>query len=398
MGLNFFHFFLASCFVAPLRGLSPRIISLSRVQERHSAYNAVNTFGWANDSYESAQIYPSAVEIPPFGTTFAAQTAKLLIVTTAFLSNHFPHRLTELSGAVNSIATQIKMDPTIEHMFSKECWMNGNRSLCGRYLIINEWAESMEAPDSESQNKTRTVAAQLEKVHTQLMDEDIAHEVVQKAKKRKGQAESLNLVLARLPEYEYWFNVEESWHMRVPEVSILPTLLEFMDSHPQVDTLGSQGGRGWDTHSLTVEETKTLGDRELELGSFHGWCKPPGWTSEILRETAVIRDDNNYKEKDVGRCGFGMFSLQPGITRSKAALLAGWFRSDLRPITFEMDWSYRFQGQTPFIDNTTEMKSVFWGVRWKKAVAGVDNSLGQDLLMRPMSHVSTWTTRGQSLL
>jgi len=211
----------------------------------------------------------------------------------------------------------------------------------------------------------------------------------------------MNLVLARLAEYDYWLHVEESWHIRVPEVPILRTLVEFMDSHTQVDTLGSQGGRGKDWDTLRVEEEKTVsGIGTLEFGSWpHGWCDAPGWTDEILRETAVLRDNYRYREQVLGRCGWGMFSLQPAITRSKTARLAGWFRPDLPSVVNGQDWSYRFQGQTPVINSSSEQKSVFWGVRWAKPIPdtpGVrsSDSVAESLFSRSRKHKSTRKIRG----
>jgi hypothetical protein len=157
-------------------------------------------------------------------------------------------------------------------------------------------------------------------------------EFVQKGANDRGQARTLNMILERIRDYEYWIHWEESWECTD---SFVARALDVMQS------------AGVTQLQITPDWLDVGSDRILQgstpAGTRYARILPHSDTARRLHGASI-----EHYETLVRSCGMGvawpLFSLRPGVNRAAFCRNVGPFNEDTRhwPVRFEWDYSVRW--------------------------------------------------------
>lgn len=188
-----------------------------------------------------------------------------------------------------------------------------------RWASFRRAVSSICEHDREHKPRTWLVVNEYSDAHradwTRLMRETFPWMVfVQKPKHLKGQAHSLNLILAAVSHYDHWVQWEDTW---LAERPFLARALDVMgnSSISQLQVTHTGVGPSWlDVHSDRLSMRQT-----------------PNGTSYV--EVALG-----------GASEWPLFSLQPSVNRVQHVLRVGRFNDDpaLWPVMFELDFAHRW--------------------------------------------------------
>lgn len=210
-----------------------------------------------------------------------------------------------------------------------------------KILVVNECI-----PDPESPEMKREVAERIDAMRAQFGGE-WNFEVYQKTS-ACGHAGTMNIVLDRLHDFEYWLHWDEAWFVD-PSFVLEFDMAQFwgvayaiMREHPEVGQLQFQNGgpdcEDWTTpicfglHPITERMKEKLPELRGDMSRFwhHVNRGGPDWRDDWLP-----------------------FSLHPGLNRASQALRAGYFDNDARKSAtlyeqeYCMKWSYGTGGPWP---------------------------------------------------
>jgi len=155
---------------------------------------------------------------------------------------------------------------------------------------------------------------------------------VQKTLEEKGQAHSLNLILAAVQPYDYWIQWEDSWF---PERPFLARALDVMTSTKisQLQITHSRKYVSW----LDVPLERQQKQRTWNGTEYVEIKEAPELSEYLGRFAKDYTTDWNKK-------GWPLFSLQPSLNRVSHIRGLGNFSTDpaLWPVKFEWDYGRRW--------------------------------------------------------
>jgi hypothetical protein len=162
--------------------------------------------------------------------------------------------------------------------------------------------------------------------------------IINKTKKNKGQARSLNLIIKMLgtknkPKFDFWLHFEESWIVTKPFLKICNEAMAI--GIDQLQLTEDNWMQDYD-YSIILPDTR----RKIYIQTKHFPYK--GYL-DCLRKG----NNTNYIEKycrDYGQDEWPLWSLRPGMDRVSKILNVGLFSTskDMWPVHFELDCAFNW--------------------------------------------------------